>query len=219
MIDLPKTKEEAKQIGARAFLTGEPCSHGHVAPRYTLNSRCKTCAAESVARQKAANPEKFAERIRKATAKWQAANPEATKAWRDQNRSSMNAATTRYRQRNTEKYNETVRQRRERDPGPSRRAALAWQQKNLDKKLALNSERRAAKLNATPPWLTREHRNEIAAMHREARRLSKETGIPHHVDHIEALRGELSCGLHVPWNLQILTAVDNLKKGNRLRAA
>lgn len=42
---LPRTRTEAKQLGAKKYFTGQPCKHGHVAPRYTKGV-CVQCAAE-----------------------------------------------------------------------------------------------------------------------------------------------------------------------------
>ena len=40
--NLPKTRAEAKATGAKYYFTGEPCKHGHVAPRKTKGS-CVEC--------------------------------------------------------------------------------------------------------------------------------------------------------------------------------
>jgi group I intron endonuclease len=42
---LPRTRTEAKQLGAKKYFTGQPCKNGHVAPRYTKGV-CVQCAAE-----------------------------------------------------------------------------------------------------------------------------------------------------------------------------
>ena len=61
------------------------------------------------------------------------------------------------------------------------------------------------------PWVDRK---ELAAIYRECARVSKETGIPHHVDHIVPILHPDVCGLHVPWNLRIVPAVENMNKSN-----
>lgn len=68
---------------------------------------------------------------------------------------------------------------------------------------------------ATPKWLTKEHWDAMNAMYHEAKRLSRETGIRHEVDHIHPINGKTLSGLHVPWNLQILTQAANVSKSNR----
>lgn len=76
---------------------------------------------------------------------------------------------------------------------------------------------KCSKLSATPVWLTEEHHQEMVYLYQEAQRLTQETGINHHVDHIMPLKHDKLCGLHVPWNLQILTQTENLKKSNKIK--
>jgi hypothetical protein len=89
-----------------------------------------------------------------------------------------------------------------------------WMRDNMPKALAKKARYRSGKYKATPPWLTEEHHEEIELMYVESRRLSKETGIKHHVDHIIPLKNDIVCGLHVPWNLRVITATENLTKNN-----
>lgn len=64
----------------------------------------------------------------------------------------------------------------------------------------------------TPPWA---NRSAIRAIYEEARRVTAETGQPHHVDHDYPLRGTFVSGLHVETNLVVMPALSNLSKGNR----
>ncbi len=70
------------------------------------------------------------------------------------------------------------------------------------------------KKNATPPWVDLA---EIRKIYAEARSTSLATGIEHHVDHIIPLHGRYVRGLHVPWNLQVLPATENITKRNYIR--
>lgn len=75
-----------------------------------------------------------------------------------------------------------------------------------------NSNRRARLIQACVPWANLE---KIKTIYAEAMRLTKETGIEHHVDHKHPLNGKKICGLHHEDNLQILTKQENLSKGNK----
>lgn len=60
-----------------------------------------------------------------------------------------------------------------------------------------------------PAWLSAEDLESIAEWYRLAASLGQT------VDHIVPLKGKNVCGLHVPWNLQLLDGPANSAKSNR----
>ena len=92
-----------------------------------------------------------------------------------------------------------------------------YTKENRSKVNAIKAKYRAARHNATPDWLTREHLKEIEEFYILAKELAwLNGGEILQVDHIVPLQGKDVCGLHVPWNLQILTKAENVKKFNKL---
>lgn len=81
-----------------------------------------------------------------------------------------------------------------------------------EKENAKLARRRATKKLACVPWADRER---VDWFYAEAQRLTKSTGMEYHVDHIVPLTSRLVCGLHNEFNLQLLPALDNLRKHNR----
>jgi hypothetical protein len=91
-----------------------------------------------------------------------------------------------------------------------------WQQINKGKRNAINSKRRAAKLQRTPPWLSKTQYKELQTWYYRASLIKIFTDEDWHVDHILPLQGKLISGWHVPWNLQLLPRLENLEKGNSI---
>ena len=54
---------------------------------------------------------------------------------------------------------------------------------------------------------------QMRGIYEQCRARSAATGVTYSVDHIVPLRSKLVCGLHVPWNLQIITSRENSAKG------
>lgn len=77
------------------------------------------------------------------------------------------------------------------------------------------TKRRFLKINSKKAFVGFD--KEIELIYKQALNLTETTGITHHVDHIIPLINKKVCGLHVPWNLQIITAEENLKKSNKFQ--
>lgn len=91
-----------------------------------------------------------------------------------------------------------------------------WDVDNPGRSVAKCRKRYAAKLQRTPAWLTKEDHEKMEDFYIMARYMEIATGIPHQVDHIIPLQGKNVCGLHVPTNLQVITAEENRKKSNKV---
>lgn len=76
---------------------------------------------------------------------------------------------------------------------------------------ALNIARKHGERRATPVWADR---RAMDAVYVEAKRLEAADGVPRHVDHDVPLKHPAVCGLHVPANLKVLTAAENMAKHN-----
>lgn len=155
--------------------------------------------ADELRRQNQRSPQYRATR-----AEWIARNPEKAAASQAKylaaNRDKRLAALDRWRKENPEKVKKYQREWFAARPG-----YLA----------AYASKYRENAVRATPPWMWKLYGKEIDAIYRRCARTSEQTGIPHHVDHIYPLAGKTSCGLHVPWNLQIIPATVNGRKRNK----
>ena len=120
------------------------------------------------------------------------------------------------RKANPEKYSEfgrldSIKRAKEKAANTKR-----WREENPDKHSAYFAAYRTGKEQATPDWLTEDDYQKIKIIYNYRDWLIKTLGEPHEVDHILPLKGRTVCGLHVPWNLQILEASENRKKSNKL---
>jgi len=188
---LPKSRAEAKATGAKYYFTGEPCKHGHIAPRKTKGA-CVECLKVEWEKANVTRAEYFQQynariQVKDRKNDWYIANREKV----------IQAAATRPKA--------VLREYRN-----------AWKRNNVLQLRADTKNRRRKHRQATPKWLTRTQKGEMRALYQIAITMTKTTGEQYVVDHIVPLRSELVCGLHVPWNLRVITQEENLKKSNQL---
>lgn len=157
------------------------------------------------------------EKQREYSRRWREKNPEKrrqvvqacsekrrdkAKAWRLANAEKLRQAQIAYRPIKNAKR----RAAREKTLEYERKVRAAAPHKHREKK----ARRRARLAHAIPQWLTKAQREEIKDWYALAAMTAAE------VDHVIPLLGVNVCGLHVPWNLQLLTRSENAAKGNRM---
>lgn len=159
--------------------------------------------------------------------------PAAKKVWSHihylQNEQTYKTKSHEWRQRNEEKYRTRIatylsrhdvqqmarirmRMWVAKNPERKRQMDSEFNQKNRSLVTSYKAKYHATKLRAMPAWLTDEHHQQIRAVYAEARRLTEQTGTRHEVDHIVPLQGKIVSGLHVPWNLRVLTRDENNRR-------
>lgn len=187
----PKTRKEAKEIDAKYYFTGEPCKHGHIALRKTKGS-CVECLK----------------------IEWEKSNVTRSEYFKAYNESAAGKKSKReYYERNKEIV---IARAAARPPEERAKHREKYKQQNPDLYKALVSVRKRRHKNATPPWITAEQKLSIRQLYLHAMELTRATGERYVVDHIIPLINPEVCGLHVPWNLRVITQEENLKKSNKL---
>lgn len=219
------TREDARVRGMARFYTGVPCKHGHDVER-NLNNSCCEC-----------------ERLR--SLRYSRENKDKRKAYAKDNHERVTAKRQQWARDNANTINRQKRSRYRADPEPHRERRRRYYADNREiererwriwrelsreylkqywvenrEDYAKRSRLRRAQMKlATPVWLTEAQRTEMKYRQEEAKAISVDTGVLHHVDHIVPLQSNIVCGLHVPWNLRIITAQENAEKGNFLDQA
>ena len=189
--NLPTTRAEAKATGAKYYFTGAPCKHGHIAPRKTKGA-CVECLKVEWTQALETRAEYFQEYNKSA------AGQQAKKRYYERNKDAVIAAA---QARPDEAKNQYKKRHKDANPEYYR---------------SLVSFRRRRFRDATPNWLSAEQKMEIRLKYRLAIEMSRATGVRYVVDHVTPLQGEEVCGLHVPWNMEVITQDENLKKSNKL---
>jgi hypothetical protein len=188
-MDYPTTRTEAKQTGATHYFTGKACARGHIALRKTKGA-CVECLKEDWV---------IDNERRKAKPKSEAAKA-AGRRYYEKNRDIVKARAIARPASEVRQYKDTHKA------------------KNPEYYKALTSVRKRRHRDATPAWVTVEQKLAMRKLYLQAQELTKLTGERYVVDHIVPLISDEVCGLHVPWNLRVITQEENLVKSNKLLA-
>jgi len=186
-MDYPTDRATAKATGAKYYYTGKPCTRGHISLRKTKGS-CVECMKEDWA----------LDNIKRSQKPKSEASKAAGRRYYEKNKDAVKARA------NARPKNEVTQYKR------------THKERNPEYYKSLVSVRKRRHRAATPKWITPEQKLAMRQLYLQAMELTKLTGERYVVDHIVPLISDEVCGLHVPWNLRVITQEENLKKSNKL---
>jgi hypothetical protein len=206
------SRDEALEKGLKRYFTGKPCKRGHVSERFTVSKNCVGChyrkegiKGTELRLKLYADPRIITRDAAIAQGKTryytgvpchkghlserQVTDHSCMKCSCDKSKD--------YSKKNSDKV---------------RKWALVNYYKNPVPYKIRATKRRAEILLRTPKWADE---TKIKDTYELCEKTSSETGIPHEVDHIIPLKGELVSGLHVHENLRVISRFENRTKYNK----
>lgn len=162
---------------------------------------CKDCRKKAALKNHYDNHEVKKEKLRQAHAKKVAKNPNFYAEKYSENKE----ASLQHSKNSYERYAEDRKAKQR-----------LWSKTNRGTANALAKRYKLKKVNATPKWLSESQLLNIKCKYQLAAMLNVHGVEAWHVDHIVPIRGKDVCGLHVPWNLRVIPAKENMSKGNKL---
>lgn len=133
---------------------------------------------------------------------------QAARRWQVENKSHVQKYQAHYRVTHEKQLQRYAHAYRVREAERYRKYNQTFYRENKGYFHAKRMLRLAQIKNAIPARLSKSHRAELVRIYSEKPSWA-------HIDHVIPLSHPQVCGLHVPWNLQYLSPIENLSKSNQ----